>query len=71
MIRVKIEIEMPNEELEPFMKAFRGWERGREEIRAAMKFENDGMPMRDAIEIFESLEPPLPVGRIIEKKDMS
>lgn len=65
-VKVKIEIQMPGEELEPLMRALRAWEGGRTSIQLGMHVE--GIEQLEAAEditrrlimMVGNLNPPLP-----------
>jgi hypothetical protein len=64
MIYLELRIKMPEDELEPFLRALRAWERGRPEIEASLLCEATGLTT-DAIEaILTRVDPPVPVRHV-------
>ncbi len=58
---LNLTVEMPPSELEGFLRAVRGWERGRPEILLAIKANVGGMDSGSLAEIFNRLSPAIPL----------
>ena len=60
MTRVHVEAQMPDDEVEDFLRRLRQWDAGRETVRLAMKVEATSLRLEDLQTIFNRLDPPLP-----------
>jgi hypothetical protein len=64
VIYLQLTLKMPDDELEPFLRALRAWDRGRPAIEAAMVCEATGLTPETVEALFARLDPPLPVRHV-------
>jgi hypothetical protein len=69
MIRVTLEAQMPDEEVEAFLQMIRTWDGGREDRRVAIKLLGGDLAVEDLATIFRRLDPPLPVMEVMRRED--
>lgn len=59
-MKLNMTVEMPESELEGFLRAVRGWENARPVILMAIKLDVGAMPSSSLVEMFNRLDPPFP-----------